>query len=254
MNRKLICLAAGFAALICSGQMTRAGVVLLDSGVGGHAAAGASYVNFDSLSIDNQNVGVAENTAGNGYITATFTPNADTATGTTTSYAAPYLSGDNNLHFGADPNSTYTGPDSTQYLTSGSNDGVPTGASIVLTFSSGSQSYFGMLWGSVDDYNTLTFLNDGQVVTSFTGTQIIASQYYGNQQQNGTVYVNFNSDVPFDEVKIQSSQLAFEFDNVAYSGLTADPQLTIAPEPASVATWGMLGVCIAGWTWQRKKK
>jgi hypothetical protein len=251
MKLKAICLAAGIAAMACNSQVARAGVVLLDSGVGGHAAAGASYATFDTLSVDGSGVGTVSNTANTGTVTVTVTPDAQAATGSVSGqYAAPYLSGNNNLYFGA----AYTGADNTQYLTSGSYDGSHPGAAVVLTFSSGPQSYFGILWGSVDDYNTLTFLSHGQPVTSFTGQQIIDSQYYGNQQVNGTVYVNFNSDVPFDAVEIQSSQKAFEFDNVAYSGLTADPQLTIAPEPASVATWGLLGICIAGWTWKRKKR
>ncbi len=78
------------------------------------------------------------------------------------------------------------------------------------------QKYFGLLWGSVDDYNTLSFYNGLTPVGSITGIDVLASPN-GDQGVNGTVYVNINSDTAFTKVVATSSKYAFEFDNVAYS-------------------------------------
>jgi hypothetical protein len=36
-------------------------------------------------------------------------------------------------------------------------------------------NYFGLYWGSIDTYNTLSFWNDGSQVASFTGSQVAPS-------------------------------------------------------------------------------
>lgn len=120
------------------------------------------------------------------------------------------------------------GQDTTRYITSGRDASPNLGAEAVLDFSSyGPQNYLGILWGSVDDYNTLEFYNGNTLIGQITGSQVKANPN-GDQGVNGTRYVNIlatNGDV-FTRVVATSSQYAFEFDNVAFGAV---------PEPATLA-------------------
>ena len=128
-------------------------------------------------------------------------------------YAAPFLSSGNGTLFG-DPND---GPDATTYLT--------TGIGSVKLALPGEEMYLGLLWGSVDSYNTLSFYDGSTLIGTVTGTDVTASAS-GDQGQNGTFYVNINSTDKFDSVVASSSAYAFEFDNVAYN-------TTAVPEPST---------------------
>jgi len=152
-------------------------------------------------------------------------------------YAAPFLSGGNGAGFGLGGGDQADGADTTMYGTSGSTGAAGTpNASFTLNFGS-LQKYFGLLWGSVDAYNTLTFFNGAANVGSLTGANVTASPN-GNQGVNGTLYVNINSTLDFDRVVFTSSQYAFEFDNIAWSVSRQD-----VPEPGSLA---LLGLGLAG--------
>ena len=91
-----------------------------------------------------------------------------------------------------------------------------------------------LLWGSVDTYNTLTFLDAANnVLASFTGSQIINSNF-GNQVLPGSnpiVYFSITGAEQFSLAKLQltSTQEAFEIDNIAIQAAV--------PEPA---TWALL--------------
>jgi hypothetical protein len=148
-------------------------------------------------------------------------------------YAAPYLSGGNGAGFGApdQPN----GVDTTTYLTSGKDGSPNVGAKVELLFS-GPQLYLGLLWGSVDAYNTLLFYNGNSLVDTVTGAMVLASPN-GDQGINGTVYANINTTSAFNKVVFTSSQYAFEFDNVAYSA---------SPVPDGGTTLILLGLAIGG--------
>ena len=96
-------------------------------------------------------------------------------------------------------------------------------------------NYFGLFWGSIDDYNTLSFLLNGSTVASFTGLDI-TSPANGNQSAPATnTYVNFFDLPTFNGVVISSTQYAFESDNHAYASV---------PEPATLAllSAGLLGM------------
>ena len=130
----------------------------------------------------------------------------------------------NLANYYAEPYSSPTGPDTTNYVTTGI-------GSATLAFSS-AQTYFGLLWGSVDGYNSLDFYDaNNQLITAFTGLDVTALAD-GNQGFQGTYYVNFSSDIAFTKVVASSSNYAFEFDDVA-----VDP-----PAVAEPATAAMLGV------------
>jgi len=165
-------------------------------------------------------------------VTITFTGNAQAVQGSVGGqYAAPFLSGGNGTGFG-NPIGTNqpNGVDTTTYITSGST-GAVAGAAVEILLP-GLQKYFGLLWGSVDTYNTLSFYDGATLVGQITGSNVTASPN-GDQGVNGTLYVNITSTVGFDRVVATSSQFAFEFDNIAFN-----PTVPV-PEPASLALLGM---------------
>jgi hypothetical protein len=214
--------------LLFGASQAGASTLTIDNSIVGGVPLGATHVNFDNLPLNS--------TGGNsGGIAVTFTPDGQAVQGTTGQYAAPYLSNSNGALFG-DPNN---GPDATTYLTSGSNGSVAN-AKVTLTFS-GPEQYFGLLWGSVDTYNTLSFFDQfGNLIGSITGSQVTPSAT-GDQGVNGTYYVNINSATPFYSVVASSTQYAFEFDNVSYN-LTPEAPAT-APLPGALALFsGGLGI------------
>lgn len=194
------------------------------SAINGGAATGSTKLNLDNLALGHVTQMV------NSDVQVSFTGTANVVMGASVGvYAAPYISGGNGAGFG-----NANGADTTKYLSTGI-------GAVTLTFSS-NQNYFGILWGSVDYYNTLSFYNGANLVGSFTGTDIWASAN-GNQGAAGTFYVNF-SDLSgaFNKVVASSTQNAFELDNLAYNRV-----------PESGATIGLLGVAFAGLVALRRK-
>jgi hypothetical protein len=152
-------------------------------------------------------------------------------------YAAPYISASNGVPFG---DMTVSGADTTHYLT--------TGVGKAVLNLPGAQTYLGLLWGSVDLYNTLEFFMGAMSVGSVTGGNIFAAAA-GDQGVNGTYYANIVSSQAFDKVVASSSQYAFEFDNVAYNPTNPNG----VPEPLSLGLLG-LGMFGVGFLRARKNK
>lgn len=226
-NRIVSALALGAAmtAAVATTPETANAALMVQATVGG-APTGVSYVSFDSLSLGNAG-GVS-----NG-ITVSYTGTGRTVQGAASGlYAAPFLSNSNGVPFGIAGN----GADPTRYLS--------TGIGSVVMVLPGDMKYFGLLWGSVDNYNTLEFWNDGVLIGSLTGTDIWAGAN-GDQGANGTFYVNVNSTQVFDKVVAKSSQYAFELDNVAYN-----TQSTV-PEPA---TWTLLIAALLSLSWMVRRR
>ncbi|MBC7939810.1 MAG: PEP-CTERM sorting domain-containing protein [Chitinophagaceae bacterium] len=166
-----------------------------------------------------------------GTILTTITPNAGFVTGSATGqYAAPFLSGSNGAGFGAGGSNQAGGQDQTQYLTTGSTGATPA-ARIQFAFNA-PQLYFGLLWGSVDLYNSIAFFNGDDSVGTLTGADASPAAT-GNQGVEGTRYVNINFDKSYNRVVFTSSQFAFEFDNVAWASTRQG-----VPEPATLALVG----------------
>lgn len=91
-------------------------------------------------------------------------------------------------------------------------------------------NYFGLLWGSIDDYNTITFLLNYNPVASFTGSDVInPNTANGNQTAPSTnTYVNFFDLPTFDAIVLTSTQYAFESDNHAYGTISVSAPGTLA--------------------------
>jgi len=204
-------------AVICALGITAgthgAGAALSVTAAVGGAPTGVGYVNFDDLPL-------GAGGGSSGGVGVSFTPDGQAVQGSVGGqYAAPYLSNGNGTKFG-DPS---TGGDGTTYLTTGLGD--------VTLSMPGPEKYFGLLWGSVDAYNTLSFYDRATLVGSITGTAVTAGAN-GDQGVNGTYYVNITSTAAFDRVVASSSQYAFELDNVAFNR-------SAVPEPTTLVLYGV---------------
>src|SRR5690606_29292247 len=83
----------------------------------------------------------------------------------------------------------------------------------------GSYDYFGLFWGSVDNYNSIHFYNNASWVASFTGADIAPLIANGNQvdwTSNRFVNFFFNDGDSYDSIVLTSNGYAFETDNHAY--------------------------------------
>ena len=140
-------------------------------------------------------------------------------------YAAPYNSA---LMSEADQTDYYTVPENVS--------DVP--RSTMVEFGA-TYDYLGLFWGSVDNYNTIEFLNNGTVVDTWTGVDATSpSAANGNQwAPYSNLYVNFVDMDVFDAVRFTSTQYAFEFDNVAVGNAV--------PVPGAVLL-GILGLGAVG--------
>jgi hypothetical protein len=224
-HRKHLGAAFAIAAFIGVVHSASAGLIV-NSSVGG-APTGANYVNFDNLPLGN-----AGGTSGGIGVSFTSGDGGAVQGALSGRYAAPFLSGGNGSLFGNPAN----GADTTTYLSTGI-------GTITLTLP-GPEKYFGLLWGSVDTYNSLELFNGASLVGTVTGTDVTAGAN-GNQGALGTFYVNISDDLAFNKVKLISTQYAFEFDNVAYGTAAA------IPEPGTIAIFGA-GLLAFGWLVRRK--
>jgi hypothetical protein len=102
----------------------------------------------------------------------------------------------------------------------------------------GLANYFGLHWGSMDAYNTLTFSRGGVDLLTIGGDQFLPVR---------DAYVNIfaaNAGEYFDTVRFTSPTNAFESDNHAFG---------LVPEPSSYAMM-VAGLALAGAIVRRRSK
>ncbi len=221
------------AALVASSGAYAVPGYSISGSVGG-APTGVTHENFDSLPL-----GSVTNALTSSGVTVTTGPDAAIVHGGVSGiYAAPYLSGGNGSGFGSGASDQADGPDATNYLAAGST-GTNSGAAVTIQFPSLEQ-YMGLLWGSVDNYNTLSLYKDNVLVGTITGSDVSTSPD-GDQGVNGTLYVNIDALGPahaFNKAVLTSSAYTLETDNLAFNP-------TPVPEPAGIAFIG-LGLAALG--------
>jgi PEP-CTERM motif len=171
---------------------------------------GATILTFDAVPVGNQPPGFSPATGsipGGGVVAAG---------GNSGLYAAPVADSTPFYAVAYNPAAGPTAPSSDLFSVPG---GVP-------------QNYFGLYWGSIDSYNTITFELNGVPLAggTFTGSDFPPAN--GDQfaaDTNEYIDFFFSGGQSYNQVAFSTSQLNFEFDNAAYG---------VVPEPASLALLG----------------
>ena len=120
-------------------------------------------------------------------------------------------------------------------------DTVNLNYSALLTSGTSYLNYFGLYYGSIDNYNDISFFNStGGLISTVTGSSLI-SQFggsSGNQTSDSSnIYVNlyFAPSEGFTSFSFTTRSVAFEMDNLVVG---RDIQQNV-PEPASLALVGL---------------
>jgi hypothetical protein len=135
--------------------------------------------------------------------------------------------------------------DLTNYLSTGF-DGSSGSKTETLTFDGGkAYNKFGLYWGSIDSYNTLTFYKGDSQIFSLMGSGVPDAVGNGDQASDpSNRYVNFDfGAASFDKVVFNSTSPAFEVDNLAVAG--AVPELS---------TWAMMIIGFGGVGFQLRRR
>jgi hypothetical protein len=180
--------------------------------------------------------------------TSTYETFDQTPTGTTGTFATPFasFSGVGVVVNGSVTNqyaAPFMGPgvaDATNYLATFGKETITFGAE---------HSVFALYWGSIDTYNTISFYNGNTLVASFTGSAVLPPANGNTGSFSTNADVEFSNLGNFNTVVFQSTQAAFEVDNLQVGPVTGTP-----PVPEA-STWMMmiLGFFSVGFVAYRRK-
>lgn len=137
--------------------------------------------------------------------------------------------------------------DSTPFMTVS----FPSAVGSVEFFLDAPENFFGLYWGSMDAYNSIEFLSNGNQIATFSGAQVadITGLLANGDQKSSTSnrYVDFNLGSNFyNEVILSTTQFGFEVDNIAFG----DPPTSV-PEPNPLPVLALVTVGIA-FAWRRR--
>jgi hypothetical protein len=124
---------------------------------------------------------------------------------------------------------------------------IPAQATFDFGFATNS---FGMLWGSVDSYNTFDLLLGGSLVGSVTGTQLASS--LGVTTTTGAGNFNIDSFVrfdgvdgaEFDSIRFHTKNFGFESDG-HHVGPASNASVP-GPMPLALFAFGLVGIALFG--------
>lgn len=132
----------------------------------------------------------------------------------------------------AQPAGTGTG-----YLTAS----YPSAAGATRFNFSNPENYFGLYWGSMDSWNSITFLRSGQQVATYSGTDVAGLTGLvanGDQQsRSSNRYINFDLGAAvYDEVVLSTFNWGFEVDNIAFGDASVLSGISAGGTASSVDT------------------
>lgn len=87
-----------------------------------------------------------------------------------------------------------------------------------------SYNYFGLYWGTIDEYNELRFFKDGRLIASVTGRDVLRLIPANGKARSGlpSSYVNIYFDAKtYSRIEFRTSIPAFESDNHAFTNVAA---------------------------------
>lgn len=131
---------------------------------------------------------------------------------------AAHYAGAGRIVVGSFPDSTAPEGDKTPYYS------VKPVAAAFVAEPGVSYNYFGLYWGTIDEYNELRFFKDGRLVATVTGRDVLRLIAANGKARPGlpSSYVNiYFGAKTYSRIELRTSIPAFESDNHAFTNVAA---------------------------------